>query len=187
LREAHADQLGVERAAVGGARSRGRNRQWRLGRRRAPWAELRDELALLAERPGQQLGQVDPASGHRGRQQQDGVGPVLAGRLLDDRRRLDADLPARRRVVKVIGRFPARAGHEVLQLQLGAQLRAARPIDDRDHVDDAVREAAPVQRLHVRDDPVALLARLPLVAVDLEQAVAGAARTQAEEVQRLPP
>jgi hypothetical protein len=141
-RDAH--DLGVDRALLVRGGAHGRERQRRLDDRRPARPQLRHELAALAQRPGQQLGQIDPAPGHRGRQQQRRVGPVLARRLLDDRGGLDADLPARRREVQIVGRLPARARDEVLQLQLGA---GARQVDDGDDVDDPVGEAAPIQRL----------------------------------------
>ena len=84
LREARAHHLRVDCAGAVVVADAPRDGRRRLDGGRPARAELRHELAPLAQRPGQQLRQIDSAARHRRRQQQRCVGPVLAGRLLDD-------------------------------------------------------------------------------------------------------
>ena len=113
-------------------------------------AQLRHELAPLAERPGQQLGQVDPASGHRRRQQQ--------RRRRSSPRRSSARRPppsrrgSARAPTRSAGRRPASSARPGTKYSSSSSAPGSAPaVDDRDDVDDPVGEAAPVQRLHVRE------------------------------------
>ncbi len=158
----------------------------RLGRRRQAGAQARHELAPLTQRPGQKLRQVDPPPRHRRRERHRGLGPVLAGRLLDDRGGLQPGLTACRREMKVVARLPAGRRDEVLELHLGG--RAAGPPPARRPPPPRARRIPPDRAWRCR--PAAGRARRSSLRRSASSAAsrrARGARPRGDEVERLPP